>query len=193
MVAVIKVTPNTKKFAGRVYGQTMYSSHHISSLVMLCYVITWEQIVAMDGLSLSSIDDHKEVLDRDKSLAGQGDELHLGFSLDCQGEGEGEGEAFDREVARNGQGDGLDRAESITGHDEGLGRAVSLLEPLLLELQLRSFSGVTGDLRLSLNLACDSAAVRPPWYISIVVRRRRDSFTLRLAAGLRGDAGWQAA
>jgi hypothetical protein len=145
----------------------------------------------MDGLSLSSIDDHIEVLDRDKSLEGQGDELHLGFSLDCQGEGEGE--AFDREIERNGQGDGLDRAESITGHDEGLGRAVSLLEPLLLELQLRSFSGVTGDLRLSLNLACDSAAVRPPWYISIVVRSRRDSLTLRLAAGLRGDASWQAA
>jgi hypothetical protein len=144
--------------------------------------------VAIDGLSLSSIDDHREVLDRDKSLEGQGDELHLGFSLDCQGEGE----AFDREIARNGQGDGLDRAESITGHDEGLGRAVSLLEPLLLELQLRSFSGVTGDLRLSLNLACDSAAVRPPWYISIVVRRMRDSLTLRLAAGLRGDASWQA-
>ena len=88
----------------------------------------------MEGLSLSSLDAHIGGLDRDKSLEGQGDELERGLSLE-------------------GQGEGLDRTESITGHDEGLGRALSPQPPLLLELQLRSFSGVTGDLRLSLNLA----------------------------------------
>ena len=154
------------------------SSHHI----------TCEQMIAIEGLSLSSVDAdaHNEGLDRDKSLEGQGDEPERGFSF------EGQGDEFDRDISLEGQGEGLDRTESITGHDDGLGRALSL-PPLLLLLQLRSFSGVTGDLRLSLNFACDSAAVKPPWYMSIVARRRRDSLALCFAAGLRGDAGWLAA
>ena len=171
--AIKKMSPYTQHLDRRICRNMMYSYH----------IFTCEQITAIEGLSLSSLDAHKEGLDRDKSLEGQGDELERGFSP------EGQGDEFDRDISLDGQGEWLDRTESITGHDEGLGRSESL-PPLLFTLQLRSFSGVTGDLRLPLNFACDSAAVRPPWYISIVVRRRRDSLTLFFATELRGDAGW---